>query len=121
MLFAYDDEGVLINFENHATLSTKQLLFLKENFPFAWQDLSRLNGKHAKIEEHVDITFENFWETYNYKRGKIKAKEVWNKLSDDAKFKAISYIHKYKYEMKLKGYDMLYPERYLSRRRFDDE
>jgi hypothetical protein len=121
MLFGYDDQGVLMKFENNATLSDKQLLFLKDNFPFAQCDLPRIKGKYGKIEEHVDLTFDNFWNKYNYKRGKVKTQEQWGKLSDEAKFKAISYIPKYIYESKLKGHDILYPERYLKYRRFDDE
>jgi gamma-glutamylcyclotransferase (GGCT)/AIG2-like uncharacterized protein YtfP len=121
MRFAYDDQGVLQKFENNASIDTKQLLFLQRNFPFAIQDLERIKGKSGKIEENVDITFDNFWNRYGYKKGKVNTQVAWNKLSDAAKWKAIIYIPKYIYECKTAGHEMLYPERYLKYRRFDDE
>jgi hypothetical protein len=121
MHFEYDEEDVLIKFENNATIDLVQLKYLQGHFPFVLQDLDKIKGAHGKFEEHVDITFDTFWNNYDYKRGKVSAQSQWNKLSDEAKHKAIQYIPKYKFSMKTKGQELLYAERYIKFRRFDDE
>lgn len=121
MKFVYDIEGVICRFENNAVLSDVQSRFLTEHFPFVMTDLPRIVGKSGKIEESTDITFDTFWEQYGYKKGKQQAKIQWQKLNDGSKAKAIAKIKKYKYDCKTHSRDMVYAERYLKHRRFDDE
>ena len=78
------------------------------------------NKEYNKKENNISIErFEEFWNTYNKKVGKDKAKAKWSKLKEkevDAIFKALpSYIasREVKYRKD--------PERYLSHRVWEDE
>lgn len=68
----------------------------------------------TKIME--DISFENFWNTYNYKEGgsKKKAEAIFLKLSDKDKSAAINYIAKYKRIKAKEGTPMAYATTYLN-------
>jgi len=121
LFFSFDTEDVLKRFENHATLTVDQQKFLHSNFPFTVQDMGKINGPGATIEIHEDLTFDKFWESYGKKRGKREAQIQWVKLSDKDKHKALQYITKYRYNCKLEGIEMLYPERYIKKRRWEDE
>jgi len=121
MRFEYDDDGVISSFENNASLSVEQEAFLHENFPFKHSSLAHIKGKSGNIEEIIDTSFVSFWEKYDNKKGKLQAEAAWKKLDDASKALAISKAKKYRYECKCNGIAMLYPERYLKHRRFDDE
>jgi len=120
MRFAYDNNGMIKMFENNARISPVQRDFLCRNFPFIEANLKNIKGTHGVIEQHIDLSFDTFWKKYGHKKGKIKAAEQWNKLSDEARFQAIVYIPKYTYSCKLEGIAMLYPERYIKYRRWED-
>ena len=121
MKFSYDNQGVIIKFENNAILDDEQLHFLTRNFPFAEADLQKLVGKNGRIDEITDTSFQTFWNNYNYKKDRIKAEAAWKKLSEGEKAQAILGIPRYKYDCKLRNKELVYPERYLKWRRFDDE
>lgn len=120
MKFGYDAEGVLVKFENNAILTTKQLVFLSMAFPFDINDLPKIVGK-GKLEDCTDLSFERFWDEYAYKKDRLESEAQWRKMSDDEKAKAISGIKRYKFFCKTKGYDIIYPSRYLKKRRYMDE
>ena len=121
MKFGYDELGILIKFENSAIINDKQLLFMRERFPFVIDQLEHIKGKTGKLTECSDISFEAFWNLYDYKKGKEQAWAQWKKLSHDAHVKAITRIKAYRYDCKSHNRDMVYAERYLRHRRFDDE
>lgn len=121
MKFSYDDQGVIVKFENNAILDDKQLLFLTRNFPFAESDLNKIVGEQGRIDEITDTSFQSFWDKYGYKKGRLKAEAAWKKLNEGSKAKAILSIPRYKHDCKTHSRDMVYPERYLKDRRFDDE
>ena len=123
LIFGFDDDERLIKFENKANLNQLQrdALYDPALFPIHFSKLAALRGKSGKIEEVVDITFERFWSDYGYKVGKTRAQAEWNKLKRDEQALAISRIKRYKYFCDTNDHQLLYPERYLKYRRFDDE
>jgi hypothetical protein len=123
LIFGYDDQDRLIKFENKAKLNYLQLqaVYDPERFPFTFDKLSYLKGKTGRIEEIQDITWDRFWTDYNYKKGKIKAEIEWNKLKSDEQAKAIAKIPSYKYFCSIHNHEVLYPERYLKYKRYNDE
>lgn len=121
MRFSYDADGILIRFENSAILSDTQMVFLCGNFPFHIDDLNKITGKNGKLTEVSDISFDAFWAEYDYKKGKAQAWQQWKKLSEGDRIKAISRIRAYRYDCKVHNRDMVYAERYLKHRRFEDE
>ena len=66
-------------------------------------------------------SFDDFWRSYDYKVGRIKAETEWKKLSPADQMKAVSRIKAYKYHAKITGVAHIYPERYLKNKRFTDE
>jgi hypothetical protein len=68
-----------------------------------------------------DLTFESFWIKYNYKVGKTEAEAAWKKLNNADKTKAISNIPKYDRYVKGAGIAKAYAQKYLNKRRFEDE
>jgi hypothetical protein len=120
MKFGYDQEGVLVKFENNAVLSDLQLRFLSNNFPFAQSDLPKIVNK-GKIEECTDLTFEHFWNEYGHKKDKIMAEKYWRKMTDAEKAIAIAGIKRYRYDCKMHNREMVYAIRYLRNKRYMDE
>lgn len=68
-----------------------------------------------------DLSFDNFWQTYNNKAKKLKAEQLWNKLSNDDKFNAIAFIKRYDNWLRLKGTAKALPDTYLNQKRWLDE
>lgn len=59
------------------------------------------------------VSFEDFWEAYNYKVGKKEAKDKWNKLKSNEQRRAYDFIGKYNNEVKTTGLGKKYPKTYL--------
>lgn len=118
--FGYDAEGVLVKFENNAVLETEQLVYLSKNFPFTESELSEKLNK-GKIVECTDLTFDRFWNEYDYKKDRDQAETYWRKMSDEEKAKAIGAIKRFKYDCKLHNRDIIYAVRFLKYRRYMDE
>lgn len=119
----YGDEGLikgLVFGDGNDQNSTEWLL---TNIPTKEPDLQYwmpdLFEKTVIVEK---ITFDDFWEAYGHKVGKLNAEKHWNKLSMSDRAKAIKMAPRYKAwcqqmnpPRRLKD-----PERYLSNRTFDD-
>lgn len=71
----------------------------------------------------LDLSFEKFWNTYNYKVGnKGKAQKLWKLLNQEDKIKALCRVTSYNYFLQINpNTEKIYPERYLSQRRFENE
>lgn len=66
-------------------------------------------------------TFQQFWNAYNYKRDKFRAKQAWDKMNDDDKRNAVSRIAAYREDCERRSIPMVYGVRYLRNRRWEDE
>lgn len=71
----------------------------------------------------ADLTFNAFWEAYGYKVGKReRAIKIWATLNDIDKARCIRSIPKYNQWLSNKfNMERLYPETYLSQRRWENE
>jgi len=69
----------------------------------------------------LDLSFENFWKTYNYKLGhKKKAAKTWDRMDEEDKILAMSHIRKYDHFIQANKIKKLYPETYLNQRRWEN-
>ncbi|NJM14038.1 MAG: hypothetical protein HC896_00395 [Bacteroidales bacterium] len=121
LTFGYNENEVLLSFANNAELNDGQVDFLCKNFPFRLCYLNMFAGEKGKIEEITDVSFENFWDIYNYKTDKINALKFWDKMPNNDKLDAINGIKRYKTRCLMKNTAMIYAVRYLRNRRWEDE
>ena len=74
------------------------------------------------VEVPDDLSFEAFWTRYGYKVGdKKKATKLWNEMKPESRALALSKIERYKKFAENANIALVYPERYLSQRRFENE
>lgn len=123
ILFSYDSEGMLVKYENKAELTDDQALFLSRNFPLAESDLHKIKGKTGKITEVTDLSFERFWNEYDFKMGnKKKAQELWRKLSEGERIAVFEALPRYNYFLKInQGIMKAYPTTFLNQRRWENK
>ncbi|MAX81731.1 MAG: hypothetical protein CL843_16335 [Crocinitomicaceae bacterium] len=121
--FKYNAEGFLIEFIIEADLTEKQLLYFYKNMPKLIEDLmvfkKDVKGQVKEIEP--DLSFDNFWNTYDYKYGnKRRAIKLWEKLSQANKIAALAWITKYENNLRKSGHGKMYPETYLNQMRWEN-
>lgn len=118
-MFEYNEDGFLINSElNIVNLTTDAIEFLTRNYPIR----IRLLLKYKEIKNVVvtevmpDLSFDAFWNKYNYKIGKkARAEKLWNALDSLNKSAAMRQIAKYEsWLIQHPNTDKQYPETFLS-------
>lgn len=123
--FTFNDAELMVEFKADAGMSDEALTWLLERLPVKYEELKRMAEKIKVelIEVQLDLSFEKFWNEYGYKVGsKSKAEKNWKALTDADKTKALQSISKYKRYLQVKtGIEQVYPERYLSHRRFEND
>ena len=68
-----------------------------------------------------EITFEQFWNRYGYKRDRISAERAWKRLSAKDKRAAMDGIEAYRKDCAASGRMMCYAQGYINRRRWEDD
>lgn len=123
--FTFNADGLLIEFKADTAMENSPLTWLLDRLPIKFEQLQKMaTGIQAQlVEAQLDLSFEKFWSEYDYKVGnKSKAKKLWEELSDADKSIALHSIGKYKRYLKVKtGIEQIYPERYISHRRFEND
>lgn len=110
---AYDD-GFLKSVEIEAPVDTGRpdvKVFNKES------DFVAVCRKHNTpfTEVKRDVTFEMFWERYNYKAsGRIPAQKAWDKLTEAERISAYDYIPTYEAHLKMSRTAKKYASTYLN-------
>lgn len=120
---SYNEQGRVIKMEIDAQLSEQQHAFFFSVFPAEIAQLEQLKIlKSVKIIEVLqEVTFEQFYEAFGNKVGKVKAENVWKRLSRAEQLKAFNHLPKYKNYLKLNpGIAHLYPATYLNQKRWND-
>lgn len=120
---AFDAEGKLVKFETEAVLSDEKFNFFMNNMPRHMDKLDYFRTlKSVKVVEVItEISFEDFYEQFGNKVGKLKAQNAWKQLSRAEQVRAYSNIIKYKNYLKLNpGIAHLYPATYLNQKRWND-
>jgi len=84
-------------------------------------DNNTTNNNNNKPDSKKSVLFSEFWDSYNYKTGKKKAKTAFDNLSAKDQKKAIDSILLYERLLKKNGHPKCHPTTYLNQRRFDDD
>lgn len=125
--FKYRLNGLLYSFELlEGELDQKQInwLFVKGFFPYKEAQIKGwiTSIKNFKITVgEPDLSFDTFWNLYDEKQKKLKAKELWKKLSKADQIKAVTYIRRYNNLLKYKNQAKALPDTYLRQKRWLDE
>lgn len=121
----YGLNGLLIAFNLVGDITDVAHETFLQELPMADGDMEVLAKKYRSLTIKpvpIDLSFERFWTDYDYKVGsKSKCEKIWEKLTKGDKIKALAAIHKFKAWSLQKGYDMPYPERYLTHKRFNNQ
>lgn len=116
----YNDEGHLLKYElEPGTFEPAQFEFLTRFFPKTEGLINQwITAKYANVviqQVDEDLSFERFYNTYDYKISKRStAEKSWNKLSDANKLLALKFIPKYEAQLRKTGVGKKYPETYLN-------
>lgn len=124
VLMIFTTEGNLQRFSIHAELNDDQRQFLHMNLPFKVTDFELFTAKSKTIkvqEVPLLVTFEMFWNKYNYKVGKKDTEVTWAKTSEENQLKAYLRIPEYDAWVTAKKIGKLYPATYLNKERYNDE
>lgn len=122
--FTYSPSGKLLGIISDEAMDPGIWAKLLNNDPWTEESLMIWKSKfrNIKIEQLiVEPTFEVFWTKYGNKKDRIKAEAVWKRLTEIEKHKAIQGVRKYRQSCESSNIAMLYPERYLKNKRWEDE
>jgi hypothetical protein len=64
----------------------------------------------------INITFSDFWHSYNLKRDRLRAERAWNRLSDKDRRDACNGIEAYQSACRITGKHISYAQGYLNNR-----
>ena len=124
--FMFDENNLLVKMDTTtAVMSAKQQEWLLKKLPTELSEVETLlkNAKSAEFIEIIEgsVTFEMFWDKYNYKAlsSKKKARDKWLKLNESDRQKAYNYINKYKSNINY-GTAPKYAETYLNHEQWNN-
>lgn len=128
-VFKYHLNGTLHSFlVLDGILTPKQVKWLFEagNFPHCQEAMQVLATKfkpHFDISIGLpDVTFEAFWEAYEQKTKKTRSQQLWKKLKDADRIKALEGIRRYNNYLRARnGIAKMNPDTYLHQQRWEDE
>lgn len=118
IVFEYGATGSLIGFSLNKEVPKEDFVrisLLVEKVQ-NYQELQHLYRKFPKlvVELKDTPTFDDFWETYNYKVDRKRAEEKWGKLKDNDKTRALGFIKSYESERAQTGAAKMYAKTYLT-------
>lgn len=120
--FKFDSKGLLNEFKIGGEVTEAQHDFLIKSLPLNLSGIGLFSKDIFRIEEvPIDVSFEAFWEAYDYKVGKKKMCESkWNTMTEDEKIKAILYIPRYNVHLLKTQIQKAYPHTYLNQNYYDN-
>ena len=119
-LVEFNNEGWLIKYElTPGTFGEDQFYYITRMFPYTIKRMQHwLENKfpNVKIQEvQDDLSFDAFYDTYAHKISKRSvAENIWKKMPDTERAKAIKYISTYDRHVIQTGVNKKYPETYLN-------
>lgn len=125
IIFGYDKDGLLVQYECKADVRQDALTYLLINaFPVHEERLKHIVAisKHGASIKLLppDLTFERFWAEYDKKTDKETTMKRWKALPEGEKLAALNYIPVYNSSLIKSGLAKLYPSTYLSKKRWND-
>jgi hypothetical protein len=120
--YTYREDGVCLEFKLPEDIAAKKVkpFITIALMPFASVVILPITDKTIKVEEELNLSFEYAWAKYNYKNGKIRAKEAWAKLKDSEKILALKYMPVYERALMGTSTAKLYFERYCKFKKWED-
>lgn len=119
VIFGFSNDGKLAYYDaRDADLTVEQLAWISGRMPKHLAHINRLisqSNTATLTEINTEVTFDMFWNRYNYKdrSSKKRARQKWNRMSKGQRVKAYNYIQKYELSLK-PGIDRKYAETYLN-------
>jgi hypothetical protein len=124
MMLKYNQHGELVSAELRdfdMGLNDTQREWLWGYIPKTTEALAKQSrAKVTAIE--TELSFDDFWELYDYKVGnKKRAKESWDKLDDATRALVMAKVKEYNYYMAHVSHAKVFPERFLAQRRWEND
>jgi hypothetical protein len=122
LTFGFNSNGALCAFEiTDAELTVDETMKVFGGVFFVQTEFLEYCKRHKVdvVEILPDISFDAFWKKYDYKQGKVKAAQEWQRLSQANQTAAMAGIAKYKRNIPT-GIAPVYAERYLKYKRWED-
>jgi competence transcription factor ComK len=122
ILLVYDEEGNLRSISFNEACKDALKNNLAKLFPVRIEMLKHAYFRECQIKDstNIDVSFEAFWNTYNFKVGKVmRVKAKWNKLSVQDRQLAMLFIPKYKQFKEKTNSNLQYPETYINQRTWE--
>lgn len=119
----YNEHGRVIKMDIETLLTDHQHAFFMSVFPAKITQLDSLKARQSVkiIEVLQEVSFDEFYDAFGNKVGRIKAENVWKRMSRAEQLKAFKNIPKYKNYLNLnQGIAQLYPATYLNQKRWND-
>jgi hypothetical protein len=120
----YEEEVVsAISFSKAQMTAVQKRAFLNE-VPVLLADLEAfvLQRNITCIASSITITFDMFWDKYNFKVDKKRAQAIWDKLTNNQQIAAFYGIDKYKRYLKRTDWrNQMEAKSYLRNERWEDE
>ena len=120
----YNADGLLIKFDVSQTDMNERLVtYFKQQLPANVINLQSAFKKDTVIvESEVVISFEQFWQKYDYKFHKDRAEQLYKRLSKTNQILAFFGLDKYhKYLRKNPTQAKLHPDTYLRNKAWENE
>jgi len=126
ILLEYDYTGRLVSYRLDAELTPAQYDYFIAKFPFTTDHANALLQAVPTLSARLipcDLSFEKFWNAYDYKVGnKQRSHKLWEKMNTQDRIACLESIKHYdRYLQYKRGIEKLYPETYLSQRRWEVE
>jgi hypothetical protein len=113
-----------VNYANKSNMNNEYLhMFLFKLLPLTLEELKKVaNEKSTRGYKLLppDLSFERFWDEYDYKTDKKTTETRWKGLTEGEKMAALSFIPVYNTSLIKSGLAKLYPSTYLSKKRWND-
>lgn len=116
----YDSNGVLRALKNDLNgLTETQLKYVAGNFGSEemLQRAKEQMGTTLKVQEmQREVSFEEFYAKYNYKKKKLEAERAWKRMSKSVRWQAYNYIGAYESDLIRHPRGKMYPATYLNQK-----
>ena len=117
----FNEFNKLSRIEFDGDLNDKQYSYILAFMPITETGIEEIRKTFKVVKEVEEITFDDFYEAFGNKVGRLKAETVWNRMPKFDQVKAYMYITRYKTWLKTNsGVAQLHPTSYLNAKRWED-
>jgi hypothetical protein len=125
--FKYNLSGFLIAFnvlEGEISQAHSDWLFVKGKFPYHEDKIKDWQKKLKQLTIEVtefDLSFDEFWKSYDLKVKRDNSEKAWNKLSDQDRIKCFLRLKKYNQNLSRTGQAKAHLVTWINQKRYNDE